>query len=85
MLGVPTVAADVGGVSDFAEHKTEAFIYPSPAVYLLAHYIDAVFEGGAPITEMAHRGRERALREYDRERNLLTFREALEKIARKSD
>lgn len=85
MLGVPTVAADVGGVSDFAEHKTEAFIYPSPAVYLLAHYIDAVFEGGAPIDEMARRGRERALREYDREHNLLTFRETLEKIARKSD
>ena len=42
-LGVPTVASDVGGVTDFAQHKTEAYIYPSSAVYLLANYIDSVF------------------------------------------
>ena len=84
-LGVPTVASDVGGVTDFAQHKTEAYIYPSSAVYLLANYIDSVFSDREKTEAMARSGRARALREYDRRRNIAAFENTLKSIAQKHD
>ena len=84
-LGVPTVASDVGGITDFAQHKTEAYIYPSSAVYLLAHYIDSVFSDAEKAKAMAQNGRARALREYDKARNIAAFENALKAIAQKRD
>lgn len=84
-LGVPTVASDVGGVTDFAQHKTEAYIYPSSAVYLLANYIDSVFSDKEKTEAMARNGRARALREYDKKRNIAAFENALKKTAQKHD
>ena len=84
-LGVPTVASDVGGVTDFAQHKTEAYIYPSSAVYLLANYIDSVFSDREKTEAMARNGRARALREYDRRRNIAAFENTLKNIAQKHD
>lgn len=84
-LGVPTVASDVGGVTDFAQHKTEAYIYPSSAVYLLANYIDSVFSDREKTEAMARNGRARALREYDRRRNIAAFENTLKSIAQKHD
>lgn len=43
LLGVPCVAADVGGVSSMMQHKTDGFVYPSTAPYMLAHYIMEIF------------------------------------------
>ena len=84
-LGVPTVASDVGGVTDFAQHKTEAYIYPSSAVYMLAHYIDSVFSDQTKTEAMARNGRARALREYDKKRNIAAFENAMISIAEKRD
>lgn len=43
LLGVPCVAADVGGVSTMLHSETEGYVYQSTAPYLLAHYIKKVF------------------------------------------
>lgn len=83
MLGVPTVAADVGGVSDFAVHREEAYLYPSSAPYLLAHYLDALLSDPKGAQAMGAAGRARAMREYDRDENIKTFEAALRCIAGK--
>lgn len=81
MLGTPCAAADVGGISDFAEHRTEAFIYPSSASYLLAHYIDKLFSDESSARSLSENGRLRALREYNREENIRQLEKAFTDIA----
>ena len=84
-LGVPSVAADVGGVADFARHGEEAYLYPSSAAYMLAHYIDKIFSDLQGAEKIARAGRARALREYDRQRNLKTFKEIISSVSQKRD
>ncbi len=43
LLGVPCVAADVGGVSNLMENGKEGKIYPSTAPYMLAYHIQNIF------------------------------------------
>ena len=81
MLGVPTIASDVGGVTDFAKHQEEAFIYPSSATYLLAHYIDNVFSDNEKANNIAHNGKVRAQREYDLDNNIKQFETILRKLS----
>lgn len=82
-LGVPSIAADVGGVSDFAIHKEEAFLYPSSASYMLAYYIMKVFEDPEEAARMGAKGRKRAIREYDRSNNSKRFMEIMKCVAQK--
>ena len=80
LLGVPSIAADVGGVSDYALHKREAFIYPSSADYLLAYYIDQVFSSVETAKSVSCNARERAQKEYDRVKNIARFEEILRTV-----
>lgn len=81
MLGVPTIASDVGGVTDFANHKEESYIYPSSATYLLAHYIDKVFSARKDAEVLGMNGKRRAEKEYNREVNIKRLEETLKTIA----
>ena len=81
MLGVPTIASDVGGVSDYAVHGEEAYIYPSSATYLLAFYIDEVFEKEYEAEEIGKKGRLRAMKEYDQNTNICNFEGVIKRIA----
>ena len=83
-LGTPTVASDVGGVTDFALHKSEAYIYPSSAPYMLSYYIDKIFGDIEDAGRISANGRLRALREYDREANIRALKNAFISIAQKS-
>lgn len=69
LLGVPCVAADVGGVRDMMR-EDEGFSYPSTAPYLLAHYIMEVFAMEERAEAMGARAREHALQTHDPEKNL---------------
>ena len=51
LLGVPCVAADVGGVSDMLTHREEGFVYQSAAPYMLAHYITEIFDEDGSFAE----------------------------------
>ena len=44
LLGVPTVASDVGGVKNMLIHDIEGYVYPFDEEYMLAYYICKVFE-----------------------------------------
>lgn len=43
ILGVPTVSSMVGGVANLLEHGTEGFYYQADAPYMLAHYVERIF------------------------------------------
>lgn len=83
MLGVPAIASDVGGVTDFATHKVDSYIYPSSATYLLAHYIDKVFSDKEKAEVIGHAGKNRAEQEYNRDINIKRFEAIMKKIAQK--
>ena len=70
ILGVPCVAADVGGVTTLMTHGTEGFIYQSTAPYMLAHFIKSVFEMGEKAAAMGLSARDHALKTHDPEKNL---------------
>ena len=70
ILGVPCVAADVGGVTTLMTHKEEGFVYQSTAPYMLAWYLKEVFAMEAQAAPMANAARMHALHTHDPETNL---------------
>lgn len=43
ILGVPTIASDVGGTADLVEHCKTGYLYRFEEIELLAYYIDFIF------------------------------------------
>lgn len=78
LLGVPCVAADVGGVSNLL-HPGEGYVYQSTAPYMLAHYIMEVFRQQDKAEQMGRRASSHARQTHDPEKNmealLSTYRE----------
>lgn len=70
VLGVPCVAADVGGVSTLMKHRDEGFVYQSTASYMLGHYIDCVFSLEDQAKPMGQAAACHARRTHDPEKNL---------------
>lgn len=70
LLGVPCVAADVGGVTTLLEYPWEGYVYPSSAPYLLAHYVEKVFSMGVEAEELGRRAQKHARRTHDPEKNM---------------
>lgn len=72
LLGVPCVAADVGGVSNML-HPGEGYLYQSTAPYMLAGYIMEVFRQQDEAEKMGAQARAHALTTHDPEKNLRTL------------
>lgn len=70
LLGVPCVAADVGGVTTMMTHEKEGFVYQSTAPYMLAHYICQVFAMKDAAASLGQAARAHALQTHDPEQNL---------------
>ena len=70
LLAVPSVAADVGGVTSLMTHKAEGFVYQSTAPYMLAHFIKTIFamEGDAEAMGLSARNHGQTI--HDPETNL---------------
>jgi glycosyltransferase involved in cell wall biosynthesis len=76
LLGVPCIAADVGGVSDLAQAGVDSLIYQGDAAYMLAHYICEVFNDDRLAVELSHNAKRRASSTHDVEintRNLVSI------------
>ena len=82
LLGVPCVAADVGGVRDLL-HPGEGFVYQSTAPYMLAHYIMEVFRLRQDAQQMGALASAHARRTHDPEKNLEALLTAYREIAGK--
>lgn len=69
LLGVPTVASDVGGTSSMLIHGEEGFLYQHNEPYLLAYYIKKIFEDTVLAEKFSKKGRKRAAITHERSKN----------------
>jgi len=70
ILGVPCVAAAVGGVTDMLQHKEEGFVYQSDAPYMLAHYICEVFKNKEQTLNFSKKAKEHASKTHNKAKNM---------------
>lgn len=69
ILGVPCVVSAVGGITDLINHKDEGYIYQADAPYMLAYYINEIFENKDVAISISSKARERANKIHDRKTN----------------
>ena len=65
LLGVPCVAAHVGGVPDLLIPGVDGFTYPADAPYMLAHHIRTIFSDDALAGDLSRHARAHASRTHD--------------------
>ena len=70
LLGVPSVAANVGGITDLLTHKEEGYIYQTDAPYMLAYYICEIFEDRQLAERFSRNARKNAEKRYNKKANL---------------
>jgi len=80
LLGVPCVAADVGGTTDLLR-PGEGRVYPSSAPYLLAEHIIDVFEMEENACGMGRAAAEHARQTHNAGKNLDTLLEIYRSIS----
>lgn len=81
LLGLPCVAACVGGVQDLLKDKEEGYIYPFDEPYMLAYYIMQIFENDSEAGRLGENARERAMQTHDRDSILRQLSYIYQKIA----
>lgn len=70
LLGVPCVAAHVGGVANLMTHGVEGFVYQPSAAYMLAHYMKEIFAMEDKAESMGAAAAAHAGKTHDPEKNL---------------
>jgi len=87
LLGLPCVAADVGGVKNMLSHGQEGFVYQHDSITMLAHYICEIFENEALARRLSLNASKHARLTHDRSKNasrlLEIYRAILEHPRRK--
>lgn len=83
-LGVPCVASCVGGVQDMMRDKVDGFIYPFDEPYMLAHYIEKIFESDSLCEKISICAREHARDRFNSDEVVKTTIELYKKIASKN-
>lgn len=69
ILGVPCVAADVGGVSSMMKHAKEGYIYRVDEPHMLAYYLYKLMSDRELAQSFSECARKRALGDYDEAKN----------------
>ncbi len=80
ILGVPCIAADVGGVQDMMNRNKEGFIYPYEEFYKLAYYIKDVFNNPKLAESIGENARKHALKTHDPNENNNTLIKIYEEL-----
>jgi glycosyltransferase involved in cell wall biosynthesis len=70
IMGVPSVAAYVGGASDMANDEVEALFYRDNDPKFLAYQIKRIFDDDRLALKLSENARKRALKTHDPQRNL---------------
>jgi glycosyltransferase involved in cell wall biosynthesis len=73
LLGVPTVASDVGGVKNMLTHDKDGFVYQHDAPYMLAYYVMRIFEDDALAMSISESAQLHAKCTHDRDENYGTL------------
>lgn len=84
LLGVPCVAADVGGVSNMLTSGKEGFIYQPTASYMLAYYIEKVFAMQDQAVSLGRAASAHAGKTHDYQTNLDDLLHIYRKIGRET-
>ncbi|RJR26636.1 glycosyltransferase [candidate division WWE3 bacterium] len=66
LIGVPSIAAFSGGMTDMMTHKVNGFMYPFMEEAMLAEYIRRIFESDELALQFSQAGRESAHNRHDR-------------------
>ncbi len=69
ILGVPTIAAFVGGVVERIKHGIDGFHYQHNAPYMLAEYVGRIFDSNEIANEISVNAQKNAAVLVDREKN----------------
>lgn len=67
ILGVPSVSANVGGVSTMLVHNKEGLLYQYNEIHMLSYYIRKVFRDNTYAKEIGKAAREHALITHNRD------------------
>ncbi len=67
LLGVPSVASFVGGVTSVVRHERDGFAYQHDAPYMLAHYVGELLDRPDLCEEFSRKSRAAAHELHDRE------------------
>lgn len=70
ILGVPSVASYVGGVTDRIKHNYDGLIYQHDAPYMLAHYVCEIFENEDLALNLSNNAKMSALSIHNEKENL---------------
>lgn len=73
LVGCPVVTSDVGGVKNMLEHGREGFVYQSSAPYMLAYYVNKIFEDDELACDISQNAREHAAITHNRDVNMATL------------
>ena len=73
LVGCPVVTSDVGGIKNMLEHGKEGFVYQSSAPYMLAYYVNEIFEDDKLAIKFSENGKIHAIKTHDREVNMETL------------
>lgn len=84
LLGVPCVAADVGGVSNMLISGKEGFVYQPTAPYMLAYYLETVFAMEDQAAAMGQAASVHAGQTHDYPANLDALLRIYRKIGREA-
>lgn len=80
IMGVPSIASNVGGVPDLLLSGEEGFLYPSDEYYMLASRVIQIFSNDNLAKKFSVKAREKALIRHDRKQNGQTMFEIYENI-----
>ncbi len=69
LLGVPSVATDVGGIKNMLRHGEEGYLYQEDAPYMLAYYIGKIFDDVDNAIYMGENARKHAKSTHNRDIN----------------
>jgi len=68
LVGVPSIAAFSGGMTDMMTHQSNGFMYPFMEAAMLAEYIRRIFSSDELALEFSQAGRDTAHKRHDRSR-----------------
>ena len=75
LLGTPSVAADVGGISSVFTHGKDGYLYPFDAPYMLAYFVCKVFSDDSLAAQISANAKKHALITHNPDLNCRTIRE----------
>ncbi len=82
IMGIPTIAAFVGGVVERIKHGEDGYLYQHNAPYMIAEYVERIYNDDALALEMSKNASHNASLLVNKEKNISIFIEVCENIQR---